>query len=428
MKPACPLDPKSSECNCAKCDGEKPAGASAPSGMIYMDYNATTPLDRRVLDTMMPYLTDDFGNAASRSHAFGWKAQAAVDQARDEVAKLINAQGKDIVFTSGATESDNLAIKGVAEMYRSKGNHIITCPAEHKAVIDPCKRLATEGFDITWVAPDANGVVQPEAVAAAITDKTVLISIMAVNNETGVINPIAEIGRLAKQRGVIFHTDATQALGKIPLDVEAMGVDLMSLSAHKIYGPKGVGALYVRRSGPRVRLVCQMDGGGHERGLRSGTLNVPGIAGFGAACRIAGDEMTEATERIARLRDRLEEGVMAGLDKVQRNGHPTLRVCGTSNLSFAYVEGESLMMKLANVAVSSGSACTSASLEPSHVLKAMGVGDDLAGSHNGARTPPGAADGDHGRTDRGGNGSGGAADLVEEAHEGTVRWSLASRK
>ncbi len=378
MKPACPINPSDSQDGC-DCQRNNPS-SGVGEGLIYMDYNATTPLDGRVLEAMMPYLTSHYGNAASRNHAFGWKAQSAVEQAREQVAELIGADPKDIVFTSGATESDNLAIKGVAEMYRSKGNHIVTCPAEHKAVVDPCRRLSAEGYEISWVAPDGEGVVHPEDVASALTDKTLLISIMAANNETGVVNPIAQIGKLAKLRGVIFHTDATQALGKIPLDVEAMGIDLMSISAHKIYGPKGVGALYVRRRSPRVRLTCQMDGGGHERGMRSGTLNVPGIVGFGEACRIAREEMPHESKRIEQLRNRLEEGIMAGLNMVKRNGSPTHRLAGTSNLSFAYVEGEGLMMKLGGVAVSSGSACTSASLEPSHVLKAMGVGDDLAHS------------------------------------------------
>ncbi len=347
---------------------------------IYMDNNATTQIDPRVLDAMMPCLTTEYGNAASRSHAFGWSAEAAVEAAREAVAKLIGADAKDVIFTSGATESDNLAIKGVAAMYREKGNHIITCPTEHKAVIDPCKRLAENGYEVTWLKPDEYGRVSAEQVAAAITDKTILITLMAANNEIGTLHPIAEIGKVAKARGVIFHTDATQALGKVPMDVEAMGIDLLSLSAHKLHGPKGVGALYVRRRNPRVRLVGQMDGGGHERGMRSGTLNVPGIVGLGAACDICRNEMEADTSRVRELRDRLERGIASRLDHVKVNGHPTERLAGTLNMSFAYVEGESLMMKMKDLAVSSGSACTSASLEPSHVLHAIGVSDDMAHS------------------------------------------------
>ena len=347
---------------------------------IYLDHNATTPLDKRVLEAMMPYLTTDFGNAASRNHAFGWKAEAAVENAREQTAGLIGATAKDIVFTSGATESNNLAIKGAAEMYREKGNHIITDLIEHKAVIDPCKRLEQAGFQVTWLKPDRFGVVSAEQVAEAVTDKTILISIMAANNEIGTLNPVAAIGAVAKQRGVLFHCDATQAVGKIPMDVEAMGIDLMSLSAHKIYGPKGIGCLYVRRKGPRVRLTCQMDGGGHERGMRSGTLNVPGIVGLGAACVICRCEMADEAPRLTGLRDRLHQTIAAGLDYVFLNGHPTQRLPNTVNLSFAYVEGEALMMKMKDVAVSSGSACTSASLEPSYVLRAIGVSDELAHS------------------------------------------------
>ena len=347
---------------------------------IYFDHNATTPVDRRVFEAMTPYLTEHFGNAASRNHPFGWKAEAAVEHARRQIADLLGAMPKDIVLTSGATESDNLAIKGVAEMYRDKGNHIITCVSEHKAVLDPCKRLGEAGFDVTWLAPDEFGRVSPEQVAGAITDRTILISIMAANNEVGTINPIAAIGRIARQRGVFFHTDATQAAGKIPINVEEMCIDLLSMSAHKIYGPKGVGALYVRRRNPRVRLRCQMDGGGHERGMRSGTLNVPGIVGLGEACRIAGAEMSDETARLTVLRDRLHEGISASLEFVTLNGHPAERLAGTLNLSFAYVEGEALMMKMKDIAVSSGSACTSASLEPSYVLRSMGVSDELAHS------------------------------------------------
>jgi len=347
---------------------------------IYFDHNATTPLDPRVLEAMSPYMTEHFGNAASRNHPFGWKAEAGVEKARAQIADLLGAEPKDIVLTSGATESDNLAIKGVAEMYRDKGNHIITCVSEHKAVIDPCKRLGEAGFDVTWLAPDEFGRVSPEQVSEAITDRTILISIMAANNEVGTINPIAAIGQAARARGVFFHTDATQAVGKIPINVDDMCIDLLSMSAHKIYGPKGVGCLYVRRRNPRVRLRCQMDGGGHERGMRSGTLNVPGIVGFGEACSIAGAEMSDELARLTVLRDRLHEGLVESLKFVKLNGHPVERLGGTVNLSFAYVEGEALMMKMKDIAVSSGSACTSASLEPSYVLRSMGVSDELAHS------------------------------------------------
>ncbi len=347
---------------------------------VYLDYNATTPLDPRVLEVMMPSLTKDFGNAASRNHSFGWKAEAAVETAREQTARLIGAAAKDIVFTSGATESDNLAIKGVAEMYAEKGQHIITSLIEHKAVIDPCRYLEDHGYKVTWLKPDRTGRVSAEQVAEATADETILISIMAANNEIGTINPVAEIGRVARERGVFFHCDATQAVGKIPIDVEAMGIDLLSLSAHKIYGPKGVGCLYVRRRGPRVRLTCQMHGGGHERGMRSGTLNVPGVVGLGAACELCGREMADEAPRLIALRDRLHQGILARLDHVTLNGHPTERLPGTVNLSFAYVEGEALMMKMKDVAVSSGSACTSASLEPSFVLRAIGVSDALAHS------------------------------------------------
>jgi len=347
---------------------------------IYLDHNATTPIDPRVLKAMMPYLTADFGNAASRNHAFGWKAEAAVENAREQLARLIGAQAKDIVWTSGATESNNLAIKGVAEMYREKGNHIITSLAEHKAVIDPCRWLAELGFEVTWLKPDQYGRIHPEQVAEAITDRTILVSIMAANNEIGTINPVGEIGEVAKQRGVFFHCDATQAVGKVPIDVEAMGIDLLSASGHKIYGPKGVGCLYVRRRGPRVRLACQMHGGGHERGLRSGTLNVPGIVGMGAAAEICRKEMAQETKWLTALRDRLHEGLAGRLEEVFLNGHLTERLPNTVNLSFAYVEGEAVMLKAKDIAVSSGSACTSASLEPSHVLRAMGVGDELVHS------------------------------------------------
>ena len=345
---------------------------------VYLDNNATTPVDPRVLEAMMPYLVEHFGNAASRSHALGWNAEAAVEGARQQVASLIGADAKEIIFTSGATESDNLAIKGVVEMHRDKGNHVITCATEHKAVLDTCKYLAEHGCEVTLLPVDEFGLVTAEQVDRAITGRTVLISIMAANNEVGTIHPVAEIGRVAKARGVLLHTDATQAYGKIPLDVEAMGIDLLSLSAHKIHGPKGVGALYVRRRKPRVRLAIQMHGGGHERGMRSGTLNVPGIVGLGAAADICGAEMASEARRLTELRDRLHQGITGRLDQVKLNGHPTARLPNTLNLSFAYVEGESLMMKMKDIAVSSASACTSASLEPSFVLRAMGLPDELA--------------------------------------------------
>ena len=347
---------------------------------IYMDHNATTPIDPRVLEAMLPYLTTVFGNAASRSHSFGWKAEAAVAEAREKTARLIGAEPKDIVWTSGATESNNLAIKGVAEMYRDKGNHIITCLTEHKAVIDPCKWLEKGGFEITWLKPDKYGRVSGDQVDEAITDKTILISMMAANNEIGTLHPVGEIGKVAKARGVFFHCDATQAVGKVPIDVNEMGIDLLSLSAHKIYGPKGCGVLYVRRRGPRVRPGCQMHGGGHERGLRSGTINVPGVVGLGAAAEICQGEMAGEAERVRALRDRLQAGIMDNLDYVYLNGHPTERLWSTMNLAFRYVEGEAMMMKMETVAVSSGSACTSASLEPSYVLQALGVSGELANS------------------------------------------------
>lgn len=347
---------------------------------IYMDYNATTPVDRRVLEAMLPYFSEDFGNAASRSHSFGWRAEAAVEAAREQVAGLIGASGKDLVFTAGATESNNLAIKGVAEMYADKGRHIITCQAEHKAVLDSCKRLQQRGFTVTWLSPDEFGRVSAEQIAQAITPETILVTIMAANNEVGTLNPLAEIGKVCKARGVLFHTDATQAVGKIPVNVEEMGIDLLSLSGHKMYAPKGIGALYIRRRGPRVRLVCQMDGGGHERGMRSGTLNVPGIVGLGRAADICQAEMPAEAARLTAIRDSLHQQIVAQLDHVKLNGHPVERLPNTLNLSFAYVEGEAMMMKIKDVALSSASACTSASLEPSHVLRAMGVPDELAHS------------------------------------------------
>jgi cysteine desulfurase len=396
---------------------------------IYMDNHATTPLDPRVLEVMLPYLREDFGNAASRNHAFGWKAEAAVEKARKQVAELIGASEKEIVFTSGATESDNLAIKGVVEFYKSKGDHIITLKTEHKAVLDTCKRLErvrqerldelkllrlgqlaerdvtpeevpelaekfdleadatyrkwaelpTGGARVTYLDVEADGRVSLEKLAAAITPKTVLVSIMFVNNEIGVVQPIADIGKLCREKGVLFHCDAVQGVGKVPFDVEAMRVDLASISAHKMYGPKGVGALYVRRK-PRVRIAPMVDGGGHERGMRSGTLNVASIVGFGAAAQVAREDLPAESERLLRLRERLRTGIMEQLDMVKVNGSMEHRMPGSLNLSFSYVEGEALMMSIKDVAVSSGSACTSASLEPSYVLRALGVEEDMAHS------------------------------------------------
>ncbi len=347
--------------------------------LVYMDNHATTPVDPRVLEAMLPYFTEHFGNAASRNHQFGWEAEAAVDRAREQISRLINAKPKEIIFTSGATESDNLAIKGALEFYKDQGNHVITAVTEHKAVLDTCKALERTGkAQVTYLRVDEHGLIDPDDVRRAITDKTILISIMHANNEIGTIHPLREISKLAKEKGIFFHSDATQGVGKIPVDVEAMGIDLMSLTAHKIYGPKGCGALYVRSKGPRVRLTPMMDGGGHERGMRSGTLNVPGIVGFGKACEIAGAEMATEAPRVQRLRERLRQGILEQLDEVYLNGHPDQRLPGNLNLSFAFVEGESLLMGLKDVAVSSGSACTSATLEPSYVLKALGVGEDLA--------------------------------------------------
>jgi cysteine desulfurase len=347
---------------------------------IYMDNHATTPMDPRVLEAMLPYFSQTFGNAASRNHSFGWAAEEGVERAREQVARLINADPKEIVFTSGATESDNLAIKGVAEMYKEKGDHIITSVIEHKAVLDTCKRLEKDGYRVTYLPVDDMGLVRLEELQEAITDRTILISIMHANNEIGVINPIGEIGRVAHQRGVLFHTDAVQGVGKIPVDVQAMQIDLLSLTGHKIYGPKGCGALYVRKKGPRVRLTPQMDGGGHERGMRSGTLNVPGIVGLGQACEICRQEMPEESKRLTYLRDKMIREITAQIPDAYVNGHPTLRLPHNVNISYAYVEGESLLMGLKEVALSSGSACTSASLEPSYVLKSLGVGDELAHS------------------------------------------------
>ncbi len=353
---------------------------TAKDSVIYMDNHATTPIDPRVLEEMLPTFTVTFGNAASRNHAYGWEAEDLVDQARDRIARLLNCTSKEIIFTSGATESNNLAIKGVAQMYREKGNHIITVVTEHKAVLDPCKRLESEGCEVTWLPVRRDGLIDMNQLADSITDKTILVSIMTANNEIGVIQPIEQIGRLCKEKDVLFHTDATQAVGKIPLNVEAMGIDLLSVSAHKLYGPKGVGALYVRRRKPRVRLTCQMDGGGHERGMRSGTLNVSGIAGLGKACDLAREEMQEESSHLSALRDRLQSRFTSQLDEVYINGSLEHRLPGNLNISFAYVEGESLLMGIHDVAVSSGSACTSASLEPSYVLRALGVGDELAHS------------------------------------------------
>jgi cysteine desulfurase len=347
---------------------------------IYMDYHATTPVDPRVVESMLPYFSEHFGNAASRNHPFGWEAEEAVEKARKQVADLIGANAKEIVFTSGATESDNLAIKGVAEMYREKGNHIITSVTEHKAVIDTCKRLEKEGYRVTYLPVRKDGLVSLDDLRAAITDKTILISIMAANNEIGVLQPIAEIGAIAKEKGIIFHTDGVQAVGKVPFNVNDLKVDLVAISAHKMYGPKGVGALFVRRRNPRVLLAPLIDGGGHERGMRSGTLNVPGIVGFGKAAELCKQEMVSDTARLLALRERLNRKLHEGLDEIYINGSMEHRLPHNLNISFAYVEGESLLMGINDVAVSSGSACTSASLEPSYVLKALGAGDDLAHS------------------------------------------------
>jgi cysteine desulfurase len=345
---------------------------------IYMDYHATTPVDPRVLEAMLPYFTEKSGNAASRSHSFGWEAKEAVDKARRQIAELIGATPEEIIFTSGATESDNLAIKGVAEMYAERGNHIITAPTEHKAVLDACKKLEKRGYKVTYLPVEPSGLIDLERLQAAITEQTILITIMHANNEIGVLQPIREIGQIARQRGVLFHSDATQSVGKVPVNVNADNIDLLSLSGHKMYGPKGIGALYVRRKNPRVQLTAQMDGGGHERGMRSGTLNVTGIVGLGEACAICQREMPEESARLSRLRDCLKDRIMAELDEVYINGTMDSRLPNNLNLSFAYVEGESLLMGIKDVAVSSGSACTSATLEPSYVLKALGVSEDLA--------------------------------------------------
>ncbi|MFS8071385.1 MAG: IscS subfamily cysteine desulfurase [Byssovorax sp.] len=348
---------------------------------IYMDYHATTPVDPRVLDAMLPYFNEKFGNAASRSHIYGWTAEEAVSTSREKIAALIGASNpKEIVFTSGATEADNMAIKGVAEFYKDKGNHIITTVIEHKAILDTCKRLEKEGYEVTYLPVDAQGMVSAESVARAITDKTILVSVMLANNEVGTVQPIAEIGKITRARGVLFHSDAVQGIGKVPFNVEAMNVDLASITAHKMYGPKGIGALYVRRSKPRVRITAQMDGGGHERGMRSGTLNVPGIVGFGRAAELLLAEGAEDAKKLIALRDHLYKRLTTELDSVNLNGSWEHRLPGNLNVSFSFVEGEAMLMAIKDVCVSSGSACTSASLEPSYVLHAMGIGDDLAHS------------------------------------------------
>jgi cysteine desulfurase len=346
---------------------------------IYMDYHSTSPLDPRVLEAMLPYFREDFGNAASRSHVFGWRADAAVEAARESIGKLIGASGKEIIFTSGATESDNLAIKGAAEFYREKGDHLVTVQTEHKAVLDSFKRLERDGFKVTYRPVQKDGMLDLDDLKKALTDKTILVSVMFANNEIGVVQPIKEIGAICRERSILFHCDAVQGVGKLPFDVEAMNVDLASITAHKICGPKGVGALYVRRK-PRVRLAPLIDGGGHERGMRSGTLNVPAIVGFGKAAEICQAEMQSEGMRLLKLRERLRERIMSRLDLVAINGSMEHRLPGSLNLSFSYVEGEGLMMAIKDVAVSSGSACTSASLEPSYVLRACGVEEELAHS------------------------------------------------
>ena len=352
----------------------------APKLPIYMDNQATTALDPRVLEAMLPYFTEKFGNAASRNHEFGWKAEEAVENARAQIARLIRATPREIVFTSGATESDNLAIKGVAESYRAKGNHIITQATEHKAVLDSCKRLEKYGYEVTVLPVAHDGLIHLDELRRALTPKTILISIMYANNEIGVIQPIAEIGKIAKEHKVLFHVDAVQAVGKIPVDVQRDSIDLLSISAHKLYGPKGIGALYVRRKDPKVEISPTIDGGGHERGMRSGTLNVPGIVGLGKACELCQKEMPEEGPRLARLRDKLKDAIMASLDGTGVNGSMTHRLPNNLNLSFSGVEGDALLMGINDVAVSSGSACTSAMIEPSYVLRALGVSDELSHS------------------------------------------------
>ena len=354
-----------------------PEGVHLP---IYMDNHATTPLDPRVLEAMMPYFTGIFGNAASRNHSFGWEAEQGVEKAREQIAKLIGATAKEIIFTSGATEATNLAIKGVAEMYKERGNHIITQMTEHKATLDTCKKLEKQGYRITYLPVQADGLIDIEDLKRAMDDKTILVSIMYANNEIGVIQPVQEIGKLCHEKGIIFHTDAVQAVGKIPVNVITDNIDIMSISGHKIYGPKGVGALYVRRRNPRVQISEQINGGGHERGMRSGTLNVPGIVGLGKACEICGEEMAAEAAREIELRDYLKNKLEKALDYTQVNGNMDHHLPGNLNMSFIYVEGESLLMGINDIAVSSGSACTSATLEPSYVLKALGLGDDVAHS------------------------------------------------
>lgn len=348
---------------------------------IYLDYQATTPMDVRVLEEMMPYMTTQFGNAASRNHAYGWEAEEAVEKAREQVAKVIGADPKEVVFTSGATESDNIALKGAAHMYKDKGNHIITLLSEHKAVLDVCHRLERDGqAKVTYLSPKSDGIVDLEELENAITDKTIMVAMMMANNEIGVIQPVKQIGEICRKHNVVFFTDAVQAVGKVPVDVNEMNIDVLALSAHKIYGPKGVGALYVRRKKPRVKLSPVIDGGGHERGMRSGTLNVPGIVGLGKAIELCAEEMEEESKRLTYLRDKLKDGIMSQLDEVYINGSYDHRLPNNLNISFAYVEGEGLLMGMKDLAVSSGSACTSASLEPSHVLKSLGVGEELAHS------------------------------------------------
>ena len=349
---------------------------------IFMDSQSTTPVDPRVVEAMIPYFTEKFGHPASRNHPFGWEAEGGVDKAREQIAKLIGARDpKEVVFTSGGTEAINLALKGVAEMYREKGNHIVTTTIEQRATLDVCKRLERQGFEVTYVPVGREGLVDVGAIRAALTDKTILISVMFANNEIGTIQPVAELGKLAKEKGIIFHTDATQAVGKIPVDVEAMGIDLLSATAHMLYGPKGVGALYVRRKNPRVRLAPMVDGGGHERGMRSGTVPVPLVVGFGKAAEICGEVMGEESKRMAALRDRLQEQILSKGDEAYVNGHPERRLPHNLNISFAYVEGESVLMGLnREAALASGSACTSATLEPSYVISALGVDSELAHS------------------------------------------------
>ena len=358
-------------------DLKPPAGVTLP---IYLDNHATTPLDPRVLEAMMPYLTSKFGNATSKNHSFGWEAEAAVETARGQIARAIGASPKEIIFTSGATESNNLAIKGVAETHKNKGNHIITAVTEHKAVLDSCKRLEKYGYSVTYLKVKRDGLIDLDQLRQAFTDKTILVTLMAANNETGVLQPLQEIGGMCRERGVLFHSDAVQALGKVPLDVDKMSLDLVSMTAHKLYGPKGCGALYVRSKDPQVKISALIDGGGHEHGMRSGTLNVPGIVGLGKACEIAQQDMAEESRRVARLRDRLRDKLMAELDEVSINGSMEHRLPGNLNMSFRYADGESLLVGLNDIAVSSGAACTSASIEPSYVLKALGLDDELAHS------------------------------------------------